>query len=531
LETCELWAQGCLVALVSAITRALQKVSSGGTAPVERIRRLEGRNCRLNNRHDVDLAELARLAMLDRGLEPEFPPDALRQVESLRGPAEEADPAIRDLRALAWASIDNDDSRDLDQLTVAVEADDGAVRILVAVADVDALVQKDSPVDRHAAVNTTSVYTGARIFSMLPERLSTDLTSLNQDEDRIAVIVDYAVLESGELGGWDIYRARVRNKAKLAYNGVTAWLDGEGPMPDPMAHADGVPEQIRLQDRIASRLRDRRDERGALDLETIEPRAVVQDGEVLGLYYSPQNRAQKLIEDFMIAANGVTATFLDQRGFPTLRRVVRAPERWDRIEQLAAEYGYRLPPDPDSRALAKFLSVRRQADPVRFPDLSLAVIKMLGAGEYVVQMPGEEPIGHFGLAVRDYSHSTAPNRRFPDLITQRLIKAALQSRVAPYGRDELEGLAEHCTEQEDAANKVERQIRKSAAALLLRDRIGERFDALVTGVTDRGTWVRVLEPPVEGMLVSGRNGLDVGDRLTVKLVGVNVERGFIDFSR
>jgi exoribonuclease-2 len=485
----------------------------------------------VSERPQIDLAELAARAMWEHGLEPEFPRDALQQVESLYGPAEEADPAIRDLRALAWASIDNDDSRDLDQLTVAVEAEDNAVRILVAVADVDALVKKDSPVDRHAEVNTTSVYTGARIFSMLPERLSTDLTSLNQDEDRIAVIVDYAVLESGELGGWDIYRAHVRNRAKLAYNGVTAWLDGKGLMPEPMARADGVGDQIRLQDRIAARLRERRDERGALDLETIEPRAVVQDGEVLGLTYSPQNRAQKLIEDFMIAANGVTATFLDRRGFPTLRRVVRSPERWDRIERLAAEYGYRLPPDPDSRALAKFLRVRRKADPVRFPDLSLSVIKMLGAGEYVVQMPGEEPVGHFGLAVRDYSHSTAPNRRYPDLITQRLIKAALQSRRPPYGRDELEGLAEHCTEQEDAANKVERQIRKSAAALLLQDRIGERFDALVTGVTDRGTWVRVLEPPVEGMLVSGRDGLDVGDRLRVKLVGVNVERGFIDFSR
>ncbi|HZP84769.1 MAG TPA: RNB domain-containing ribonuclease [Chthonomonadaceae bacterium] len=483
----------------------------------------------MSNRPKIDLEELAWRAMRERGLEPDFPPDVQRQVAQLRGPAEETDPAIRDLRALAWVSIDNDDSRDLDQLSVAEDLGGGSVRVLVAIADVDALVKKDSPVDRHAEINTTSVYTSARIFPMLPERLSTDLTSLNQDEDRIAVIIAYVVQADGAVDAPEIYRARVRNKAKLAYNGVTAWLEGKGPMPEALAAAEGTPEQIRLQDQVAERLRARRDERGALDLETIEPKAVVRDGIVLDFHYEPQNRAQKLIEDFMIAANGVTAEYLEQRGFPTLRRVVRSPERWDRIERLAAEYGFHLPPDPDSRALAKFLIARRRADPLRFPDLSLSIVKMLGAGEYVVQMPGEEPVGHFGLAVRDYSHSTAPNRRYPDLITQRLLKAALHNARAPYQQDELEGLAEHCTEQEDAANKVERQMRKSAAALLLADRIGDRFDAIVTGVTHSGTWVRILQPPAEGMLVSGRDSLDVGDRLMVKLVDVNVERGFIDF--
>lgn len=484
----------------------------------------------MSKRPKVDLEALAWRAMRERGLEPDFPPDVQRQVARLRGPAEETDPAIRDLRSLAWVSIDNDDSRDLDQLSVAEELGDGSVRVLVAIADVDALVQKDSPVDRHAEINTTSVYTSARIFPMLPERLSTDLTSLNQDQDRIAVIIAYVVQADGSVDAPDIYRARVRNKAKLAYNGVTAWLEGKAPMPEALAEAEGTPEQIRLQDQAAERLRARRDERGALDLETIEPKAVVKDGVVRDFHYEPQNQAQKLIEDFMIAANGVTAEYLEQRGFPTLRRVVRSPERWDRIERLAAEYGVRLPPDPDSRALAKFLIARHRADPLRFPDLSLSIVKMLGAGEYVVQMPGEEPVGHFGLAVRDYSHSTAPNRRYPDLITQRLLKAALHNAPTPYQRDELEGLAAHCTEQEDAANKVERQMRKSAAALLLADRIGDWFDAIVTGATSRGTWVRILQPPAEGMLVSGRDSKDVGDRLTVKLVNVDVERGFIDFA-
>jgi exoribonuclease-2 len=282
---------------------------------------------------------------------------------------------------------------------------------------------------------------------------------------------------------------------------------------------------------VAAKLRELRFEHGALELETIEAKAVVQDGAVVDLYHETKNRAKELIEDFMIAANGVTARFLADKGYPTFRRVVRSPERWDRIERLAAGYGYKLPPDPDARALGKFLSIRRKADPLRFPDLSLSIVKMLGAGEYVVQMPKEESIGHFGLAVRDYAHSTAPNRRFPDVIIQRLVKAALVDQPSPYSRGELENLALHCTEQEDAANKVERQIRKSAAAALLSNRIGERFDALVTGASDKGTWVRALHPPVEGMLVSGRDHLDVGDRLTVKLVDVNIQRGFIDFVR
>ena len=467
--------------------------------------------------------------MIERGFEPDFPADAIRQVAALSGPA--ADGAVRDLRALAWASIDNDDSRDLDQLTVAEELPGGAVRVLVAIAEVDSTVGKGSPVDRHARRNTTSVYTAARIFPMLPEKLSTDLTSLAAHEERLAVIIEFVVNDAGSIGSSDVYRARVRNQAKLAYGSVGAWLAGEGPMPPAMAAAQGVDVQIRLQDRVAQTLAQRRHEHGALDLEVLEPRAVMSDGEVVDLRQQQRNRATQLIEDFMIAANGVTARYLQAKGFPTLRRVVRSPERWDRLRSFAAGFGDALPGTPDAKALADFLVRRRTADRLRFPDLSLSVVKLLGRGEYVVQLPGGPAAGHFGLAVSDYVHSTAPNRRFPDLVTQRLVKAALNGGRSPYDDDELAALATHCTEQEDAANRVERQVRKSAAALLLRSRIGEPFDAIVTGASEKGTWVRVLQPPVEGKLVHGHDGLDVGDRVGVRLVSVNVERGFIDFDR
>jgi len=477
----------------------------------------------------IDLGNLARQVMIERGFEPDFPADAIRQVAALSGPA--ADGVVRDLRALPWASIDNDDSRDLDQLTVAEELPGGAVRVLVAIAEVDSTVGKGSPVDRHARRNTTSVYTAARIFPMLPEKLSTDLTSLAAHEERLAVIIEFVVNDAGSIGSSDVYRARVRNQAKLAYGSVGAWLAGEGPMPPAMAAAQGVDVQIRLQDRVAQTLAQRRHEHGALDLEVLEPRAVMSDGDVVDLRQQQRNRATQLIEDFMIAANGVTARYLQAKGFPTLRRVVRSPERWDKLRSFAAGFGDALPGTPDAKALADFLVRRRTADPLRFPDLSLSVVKLLGRGEYVVQLPGGPAAGHFGLAVSDYVHSTAPNRRFPDLVTQRLVKAALNGGRSPYDDDELAALATHCTEQEDAANRVERQVRKSAAALLLRSRIGEPFDAIVTGASEKGTWVRVLQPPVEGKLVHGHDGLDVGDRVGVRLVSVNVERGFIDFDR
>ena len=478
-----------------------------------------------------DLAEIARRAMQEKGLDPDFPAAALQQLDGIHEPAREKDPAIRDRRDLPWASIDNDDSRDLDQLSVAEERPGGAVNVLIAIADVDALVRKGTPLDARAAQNTTSVYTAGGIFPMLPEKLSTDLTSLNQDEDRLSIVIEYVVNADGTLGASGVSRALVRNKAKLAYNAVDAWRDGRGPVPPAMAAVPGIDAQIRLQEEVSQRLRRLRYAQGALDLQTIEARAVFEGDEIRDLTVDEQNQPKQLIEDFMIAANGVTARYLEAAGFAALRRIVRSPERWQRIVSVAAEHGFSLPGEPDSKALEVFLAARRKADPLRFPDLSLVIVKLMGAGEYVVELPGKEPVGHFGLAVRDYTHSTAPNRRYPDVITQRLLKAALAKGPSPYSASELNGLAIRCTEQEDAANKVERLLRKSAAALLLETRIGERFDGVVTGASEKGTWARIIRPPVEGKIVRGYEGLEVGDKVRVKLVATSVERGFIDFVR
>lgn len=483
-------------------------------------------------RHDrSDLKEIARRAMVERGLEPGFSRDVEAEVQAIPGPAAERGSDIRDLRGSLWCSIDNDDSRDLDQLTVSESLGAGAVKVFVAVADVDAVVKKGTAIDGHARRNTTSVYTAAEIFPMLPERLSTDLTSLNEGEDRVAVVVEIDVAADGSVTGSNVSRATVRNKAKLAYDGVAAWLEGKGAAPGKLAAVPGLEEQLRAQDGVAQKLRDLRHERGALELETLEPRALFEGETVVGLEVQRHNRARQLIEDFMIAANGVTARFLGDKKLPSLRRVVRSPERWQRIVEVAAESGDRLPAEPDGNALADFLIRRRKADPLRFPDLSLVIVKLMGAGEYIVERPGFETVGHFGLAVKDYTHSTAPNRRFPDLITQRLLKTALEGTPQAYAEGELEELARHCTEQEDAADKVERQVRKSAAALLLENRVGQRFDAVVTGASEKGTWVRVFDPPVEGKLLQGYEGLSVGKKLRVKLTSTDVERGFIDFVR
>jgi VacB/RNase II family 3'-5' exoribonuclease len=481
--------------------------------------------------HPHDLRTIAHKAMTDRGLEPDFPPDAIQQLNGIQGTARETGPAIRDFRNLLWCSIDNDSSRDLDQLTVAEKLTAGRIKILVAIADVDALVKPASPIDRHAKTNTTSVYTAAQIFPMLPEKLSTDLTSLNENADRLALVIEMVVTGDGSIQESAVYRALVNNHAKLAYRSVAAGLDGKDKMPDKVVNVQGLDEQLRMQDQIAQVLKAVRYQHGALDFESLDPEAVLSDGRIVDLRLERQNRAQDLIADFMIAANGVTAQFLEKHGLPSLQRVVRSPERWDRIRQVADEFHDPLPAQPDSKALGAFLVRRRQADPLRFPDLSLTIVKLMGAGEYVLQLPGQPSVGHFGLAVRDYSHSTAPNRRFPDLITQRLLKAALAGNKAPYDPAELASLATHCTEQEDAAKKVERQVRKSAAAQFLTGRIGETFDALVPGASDKGTWVRVLKPPVEGRLMAGHEGVDVGDQIKVRLTGLNVERGFIDFAR
>jgi VacB/RNase II family 3'-5' exoribonuclease len=477
------------------------------------------------------LRSIAHRAMAERGLLPDFAPAVVAETDAIRQAATEASPAIRDLRALLWCSIDNDDSRDLDQLTVTVPGRNGTVTVLVAVADVDALVGKGSAIDDHARANTTSVYTAAEIFPMLPEKLSTDLTSLGQDQARLAIVVEMAVAPDGTVGGSDVYRALVRNRAKLAYNGVAAWLDGTAPPPPPLAAVPGLDQQLRIQDRVAQAMKTLRHQRGALSLETLQTRAVFEGDLIADLRPDEKNRAKELIEDFMIGANGVTAKYLEAKGLPSMRRVLRVPERWPRLVELAAAQAGRLPAEPDARALQAFLAERQQRDPAGFPDLSLSVIKLLGRGEYVLERPGQTADGHFGLATRDYSHSTAPNRRFPDLITGRLLKAALAGRPAPYRAEDLDGLARHCTEQEDNAAKVERQVQKSAAALLLASRIGQQFDAIVTGASSKGTWVRILKPPVEGKLVRGAQGLDVGDHVRVALLATDVERGYIDFGQ
>jgi VacB/RNase II family 3'-5' exoribonuclease len=484
-----------------------------------------------NAQHRSILQRIARRAMLDRGLVPDFSPQALSDLEKIRAPATNYGAPVRDLRNLLWCSIDNDSSRDLDQLTVAGEMPHGAVKVLVAIADVDSLVKKLSAIDDHARLNTSSVYTAARIFPMLPEKLSTDLTSLNFGSDRLAIVVEMMFAEDGSPQGSVLYQAMVSNHAKLAYNGVAAWLEKNGPMPQEIANVTGLEENLRLQDRMAQKLKALRHVHGALDLETTEANPLF-DGDILkGLEAEKGSRAKSIIEDFMIAANGVTARFLASKQLPSIRRVVRTPKRWDRIIELALQHDFRLPREPDSKALAQFLTKAKSADPLRFPDLCLSVIKLLGPGEYVVELPGTGVAGHFGLAVRDYAHSTAPNRRYPDLITQRVLKAAIAGLSSSYATDELEALAKHCTEMEDAVKKVERQVMKSAAALLLESRIGDRFDAFVTGASGKGTWVRVANPPVEGRLLHGFEGLDVGHRLRVKLVSTNVEQGFIDFEK
>ncbi|HKO16696.1 MAG TPA: RNB domain-containing ribonuclease [Gemmatimonadaceae bacterium] len=491
----------------------------------------------------IDFVQTARRVLRENGFDPDFGQPVEAQVESLREPALPAPGAaadgVRDLRALLWSSIDNTESRDLDQVEVVEQLDGGAIRVLVGIADVDVLVGKGTPADEHARGNATSVYTGVVTFPMLPERLSTGLTSLNEDEDRRALVVENVVEEDGTVEHFDVYRALVRNRAKLAYEGVGAWLEHAAGGKDSGAAALGVPEalardaalaeQLRLQREAARRLKAERVASGALELDTIEATPVTRDGRIVDLRLVHKNLARDLIEDFMIASNVAIAKWLEARGRSGIRRVVREPERWQRIVDLARGYGEVLPAAPDSLALAQFLARRRAADPLRFPDLSLSIVKLMGPGEYALDLPGKDPGGHFGLAAHDYSHATAPNRRYADLITQRLVKATLAGAVAPYANDELAAIAAHCTEREDAARKVERTMRKVAAAVFLADRIGETFDAIVTGDTPKGTYVRLLHPPAEGRVVRGAEGMDVGDRVRVRLVSTDAQKGWIDF--
>ncbi|HKU15500.1 MAG TPA: RNB domain-containing ribonuclease [Steroidobacteraceae bacterium] len=477
-----------------------------------------------------NLDSIARQAMIEHGLQPDFSPEAQRQADSLSQADATTRPAIRDLRALLWSSIDNDDTRDLDQLAVSEPLAGGAIKVLIAIADVDAFVERGSAIDDHARSNTTSVYTAAKVFPMLPEKLSTDLTSLLEGDERLAVVIEMTIDARGRICASDIYRALVLNRAKLTYDGVAAWLDGNAPPPSALASVAGLDRQLRDQDKVAQTLRRLRYEHGALNFETVQARPVFNEGVLTDMRADERNRAKELIEDFMVAANGVVARYLQGKGRSLLRRVLRSPERWPRIVALAAGVGERLPARPDAAALNAFLAARRSAEPETFPELSLSVLKLLGSSEYAVELPNQPAEGHFGLAVNEYTHSTAPNRRFPDLITQRLVKAALTGDPAAYTDDELRELAAHCTAQEKSASKVERQVRKAATALLLVDRIGQQFNGVVTGASEKGTWVRISHPIAEGKVVRGSSGLDVGDRVRVELVHVDPGRGFIDFA-
>jgi VacB/RNase II family 3'-5' exoribonuclease len=477
-----------------------------------------------------DLNAAARRSMAAHGFEPDFPPATAGQLEELRAHPPQAAPDARDMRDLLWSSIDNDTSRDLDQIEYVEKLANGNCRVLIGIADVDAFVPKGSPIDQHALRETTTVYTGVDTFSMLPEELSTGSTSLLQDVERLAVVGDFTIDGQAHVVASAIYRARVVNKAQLAYPSIGAWLLGQ-PAPPKVAASSELEQQLRLQDEIAQRMRTERDGHGALNLETIETHPIhLSDGEI-DIEAEQKNRATQIIEDFMIAANGAVARMLDAKGYSSIRRVVRIPKRWERIVELAGEKGTQLPAEPDPKPLHDFLCDQQKKDPDHFADLSLAVIKLLGPGEYILEKPGQEPIGHFGLAVQNYTHSTAPNRRYADLVIQRIVKAMIAGKPSPYTDDELASIADQCTRMEDAERKVSREMQKRIAAVAMSGRIGQTFDAIVTGVNEHGSFVRMLKPPVDGMLVQGAKGVDVGDRVRVSLVRTDPGQGYIDFAR
>ncbi len=482
-----------------------------------------------------NLVAAAHASMIEHGFNPDFPAGADAELATIQAQSSSPQPGdsasdFKDLRELLWSSIDNDTSKDLDQIEWAEQLHDGRIRVLVGVADVDGRVPKGTIIDSHARTETTSVYTGVKVFPMLPTELSEGITSLNEDEDRAAIVIEFKVDAQGNASDGTAYRALVRNRAQLAYNSVGAWLEGNAATPAKIAANAELAAQLRLQDKASQAMEGSRFQHGALDLETIETRPVTLGGDVIELARLQKNRATSLIEEFMVAANGVMARTFDEARVASIRRVVRTPKRWERIVQLADGLGTTLPAEPDSKALNDFLLAQKGKDPDHFPDLSLAVIKLLGPGEYVLVKPSDPPIGHFGLAVQDYTHSTAPNRRFPDMVAQRLLKALLGKRAQPYSEDDLNTIAQRCTEMENAARKVEREMAKRIAAVVLRPRIGQNFRAIVTGVNQYGTFVRALDPHVEGMLVRGGHGLDVGDRLTVKLINTDPQHGFIDFA-
>jgi VacB/RNase II family 3'-5' exoribonuclease len=482
-----------------------------------------------------DLLAAARREMIHQGFDPDFAPGTEEQVDEIKSrPPVAPEDDIRDLRDLLWSSIDNDTSKDLDQVEFAERTPNG-IRVLVGVADVDADVPAGTPIDQHAGKETVTVYTAVHNFPMLPEELSTDLTSLNENEDRRAVVVEMLVDAEGSIASSSIYRAILRNKAQLAYNGTGAWLEGgasgKAAAPAKIAASVELQAQLKLQNEAATALRRERDQRGALHFDRLEAVAMVTDGRIQDVQAAQKTRANDIIEDFMVGANGVMAKTLKDANRSSIRRVVKTPERWPRIVELAARYEQKLPDTPDSRALSAFLQHCHKVDPDHYQDIALAVIKLMGPGEYVMSRPGDTADGHFGLAAQDYTHSTAPNRRYSDIVTQRLVKAYLAKAPAPYTDDALNAIARKCTLMEHAARKVERAMGKRVAAVAMQSRIGQRFDAVVTGASSSGTFVRIFNPPIEGMLCQGHEGLDVGDTLQVTLTRADPERGYIDFCR
>ncbi len=466
--------------------------------------------------HEALLAQLADIAMSERGFIPEIPNRVLEEAAHL-SPLYKSTPS--DMRGFLWISIDNDDSLDLDQLTYA----EGA-RLFVAIADVDAFVKKGSLTDGYAGHNTTSVYTPAKVYPMLPTTLCYDRTSLKEGEAKEAVVIEMEVGSEGAYTLKKISLAQVVNHAKLSYSKVAAFLEGEA-CPPPLA------EQLTLQHALARKIRSYRFRKGALTFAVPEAEAVLEGGKVVSLRERMHTKAHMLIENFMIAANALMTHFFDEQKLPLLRRVVKEPKRWGRIVEIARDLGKDLPAKPDAKALQAFLQEQHRLSPDRFPDLSLAIIKLIGRGEYALGLPGRPITGHFDLGLSDYAHATAPNRRYPDLIMQRLLKSSLQGQKSPYTPDELALIARRCTEKEDDASKVERRMRKSAIALMLSSKIGSVYPAMVTGSTEKGVWVRLTSSPIEGRLSEGFQGCDVGDRLTVRLIHVDPQRGHIDFAR
>lgn len=474
----------------------------------------------MNGADTAFLGRLAERAMVERGFLTQPPAQAVAEAQAHEAPA--ADEAL-DLTGLPWTSIDNPESRDLDQIE-AVEKTAQGVRLLVGIADVDSYVPTSSAVERFAAHNATSIYTGVRTFPMLPEQLSFNLTSLLPNERRLAVVIETLIARGGEVSAAKIYRAVVQNRAKLDYPSVSAWLEGKAPPPGRLAEAPELKAQVEQHDELARRLAEIRRLSGALDVDTGEPRFVVDDGVVTGLIEHHQDRAGAIIEELMIASNRTVARTLDARGLASIRRIVKQPERWERIVAYAGERGATLPAAPDALELARFVETMRKTRAAQFAEISLSLIKLIGRGEYAAHRPGDKEIGHFGLATDAYTHSTAPNRRYVDLIAQRIMKGSHR-----YGMDELTAIAARCTMQEAAAQKVERQVHKSAAAVLVQSRLGETFDGVITGASEKGTFVRILVLPIEGKVLQDVKSVRVGDKVAVKLVGVNIEKGFIDF--